>query len=264
MGVIMQKGGQDTGSESMTEADIENERRFLENVSGDYPGNLSPFEKSVRRAACAIVRSIVPAGAAVLELGCADGYMTALLAEHSGKHVVVDASARFIAEARRHAPAKVEFVDSLFETYRPQEQFDLVAMSFVLEHVIDPVALIHAALAWIRPGSGRILAVVPNMRAQSRLLARAIGIVTELDELTPNDLAHGHRRCYDRTGFDRQVLAAGGTIHLRGGLMLKPFANFQMDRMIDTGIIGDEQLIGLEKLGHEFPDACAALYSVIS
>lgn len=238
------------------------ERAFIEEVSGDYPGNMSSFEKSVRRAAMNAIKAVIPYGGSVLELGCADGYMSTMLSEYASRHVVVDASRRFIEESKKQVPAKVEFVESLFETYVPDQPYDLVVMSFVLEHVLDPVALMRASLGWLKPETGRIFAVVPNMRAQSRLLGRAIGVVGELDELTPNDLAHGHRRCYDRTQFDREVLSAGGRVVLRGGLMLKPFANFQMDRIIDDGVIGEEQLSGLEKLGQEFPDACAALYSV--
>lgn len=249
----------------VVEADIlARERVFIEEVSGDYPGNMSAFEKSVRRSAMNAIKAVIPHGGSVLELGCADGYMSAMLAEYAGRHVVVDASSRFIGESKKQVPAKVEFVESLFETYVPNEPFDLVVMSFVLEHVLDPVALMRASLGWLKPDNGRVFAVVPNMRAQSRLLGRAMGVVGELDELTPNDLAHGHRRCYDRARFDREVTSAGGRVLLRGGLMLKPFANFQMDRIIDDGIIGEEQLSGLEKLGQEFPDACAALYSVFS
>lgn len=247
------------------EADaLANERAFIEDVSGDYPGNMSSFEKSVRRAAINAIKAVIPRGGSVLELGCADGYMSSMLAEYAGRHVIVDASTRFIDEAKKQVSNKVEFVESLFETYVPDEPFDLVVMSFVLEHVLSPVALMHASLDWLKPDTGRVFAVVPNMRAQSRLLGRAIGVVGELDELTPNDLAHGHRRCYDRTQFDREVISAGGHVLLRGGLMLKPFANFQMDKIIDGGIIGEEQLSGLEKLGQEFPDACAALYTVFS
>lgn len=246
-----------------TKADaLTKERAFIEDISGNYPGNMSSFEKSVRRAAMNTIKAIIPHGCSVLELGCADGYMSTMLAKYAGRHVVVDASTRFIEESIKQVPAKVEFVESLFENYVPDEPFDLVVMSFVLEHVLDPVALMRASLGWLKPDTGRVFAVVPNMRAQSRLLGRTIGVVGELDELTPNDLAHGHRRCYDRTRFDREVTSAGGHVILRGGLMLKPFANYQMDRIIDDGIIGEEQLSGLEKLGQEFPDACAALYSV--
>ena len=115
---------------------------------------------------------------------------------------------------------------------------------------------------WCKPESGRALAIVPNMRALSRLLAQAMGLIERLDELTPNDRAHGHRRCYDRAGLERDITQAGGEVFLRGGLFLKPFANFQMDEMIETGILKREQLDGLETIAADFPDLCTAIYAV--
>lgn len=249
------------GELTATEARAEIE--FLDKVSGDYPDLESTYEQAVRRAAANVARALVPPQASVLELGCADGYMSALLSPLAARHVIVDATPRFIEAAKARAMPNVTFVESLFETYTADSPFDLVVMSFVLEHVLDPVSLIARARQWIKPDTGRILAVVPNMRALSRKLARAIGVVGELAELTPNDLAHGHRRCYDRVSFDRDIAEAGGEILSRGGLVLKPFANFQMDRMIDAGAIGRVQLDGLETLGHQFPDHCGSLYAVL-
>ncbi len=239
---------------------VADERAFLNSL--EYPQIHSPWERAVRRAGVNAVRGYLPPKAAILELGCADGYMTSLLAELAGRHVVVDAVPAFIAEAKKIAPPGVEFVDSLFEEYEPAEPYDLVVMSFILEHVLDPVALMARARAWLKPHTGRVLMTVPNRRSLSRLLARAMGLVRELEDLTENDLAHGHRRCYDRVSFDRDVEKAGLEAVARGGLVVKPFANFQLDRMIQDGILGREQLDGLEKLGAEFPDACAAIYTV--
>ena len=247
----------------LTAAQSRAEIEFLDKVSGDYPDLESPFEQAVRRAAANVARALVPTQASILELGCADGYMSSLLSPLAASHVIVDATPRFIEAAKARAMPNVTFVESLFESYAADTPFDLVVMSFVLEHVRDPVRVMARARQWIKPDTGRILAVVPNMRALSRELARAMGVVGELADLTPNDHAHGHRRCYDRVSFDRDITEAGGEVLSRGGLVLKPFANFQMDRMIDASVIGREQLDGLETLGHQYPDHCGSIYAVM-
>jgi 2-polyprenyl-3-methyl-5-hydroxy-6-metoxy-1,4-benzoquinol methylase len=247
-----------TPSSAEGETWLAEEREFLRRIAKEYPEIESPTEHAVRRAAVNVARGLLPSGGRLLELGCADGYMARRMSEHAGMHVVVDA----VTFAATRFPDSVEFRQSLFEEFTPDERFDLVVMCLVLEHVLDPVALMARARRWIDPERGRILAIVPNMRALSRQLARAMGIVGELDELTPNDLAHGHRRCYDRIALDREIATAGGDILQRGGLLLKPFANFQMDQMIEAGIIGRDQLDGLEVLGAEYPDLCTALYAV--
>ena len=44
--------------------------------------------------------------------------------------------------------------------------------------------------------------------------------------------------------------------------MLKILADFQMDKLIDMGILGNEQLEGLHKLGLQYPDLSGSLFTV--
>jgi hypothetical protein len=89
-----------------------------------------------------------------------------------------------------------------------------------------------------------------------------MGLIDSLYDLTPNDLKGGHRRVYDRVSLNRELEAAGFKIIAQGGILFKPFADFQMDKLIDIGILGTEQCEGLYKLGQEYPDMCADLYVI--
>jgi 2-polyprenyl-3-methyl-5-hydroxy-6-metoxy-1,4-benzoquinol methylase len=240
---------------------IESDR--LQTVSKLYEHLGSPIEQAVRRAALGMIKAhSVVSKPKLLELGCSDGYMTSLLNVIASEHVVVEAASDFIDKARSAVPEGVTFIQALFEEYEPARQFDLVIMSFILEHVADPSDLIARARHWLTPDTGRIIAIVPNIRAFSRQLGRAIGVVGELAEITPSEAAHGHRRSYDRISFDRDVERGGAEILARGGLVVKPFANTQMDLMLHQGIIGEDQLLGLERLGAEYPDLCHSIYVV--
>jgi 2-polyprenyl-3-methyl-5-hydroxy-6-metoxy-1,4-benzoquinol methylase len=238
------------------------ERDMLKTVSQAYEHLGSPIEQAVRRAALGVIRAHSVIRPNLLELGCSDGYMTSLLNVIASDHVVVEAAPEFIELARKAVPEGVTFVQALFEEYEPDRQFDLVVMSFILEHVVDPSNLIVRARRWLTPHTGRIVAIVPNIRAFSRQLGRAIGVVGELAEITPSEQAHGHRRSYDRIAFDRDVERGGAEILARGGLVVKPFANTHMDLMLRQGIIGADQLLGLERLGTEYPDLCHSIYVV--
>jgi len=110
---------------------------------------------------------------------------------------------------------------------------------------------------------GYLFVTVPNARALSRQLARHMGIIDSLYNLTPNDFRGGHRRVYDGVLLTRDLEASGFEIIAQGGILFKPFADFQMDRLIDIGIIGREQCEGLFKLGHEYPDMCADIYAIV-
>jgi 2-polyprenyl-3-methyl-5-hydroxy-6-metoxy-1,4-benzoquinol methylase len=240
----------------------ETERDRLKTVSQAYEHLGSPLEQAVRRAALSVITAHSVIRPSVLELGCSDGYMTSLLNVIASDHVVVEAAQEFIEAARDAVPKGVTFVQALFEEYEPSRQFDLIVMSYILEHVIDPSDLMARARCWLTPIIGRIIAIVPNIRALSRQLGRAIGVVGELAEITPSEQAHGHRRSYDRIAFDRDVERGGAEILARGGLVVKPFANIHMDMMLRQGIIGADQLLGLEKLGAEYPDLCHSIYVV--
>ncbi len=251
---------QPVAPESTSFNDAERER--LQTSASVYEHLGSPIERAVRRAAVRTVKAHCVSQPSILELGCSDGYMTSLLSSISSDHVVVEGAPEFIEAAQRLAPDRVTYVQALFEEYEPARQFDLVLMSFILEHVADPSGLIARARRWLTQDTGRILAIVPNIRAFSRQLGRAIGVVGELAEITPSEALHGHRRSYDRISFDRDVERGGVEILARGGLVVKPFANYHMDMMLSQGIIGEEQLLGLERLGSEYPDLCHSVYVV--
>jgi hypothetical protein len=81
--------------------------------------------------------------------------------------------------------------------------------------------------------------------------------------LTPNNVNHGHRRVYDRVTLSRDIEAAGLQQVSQGGLLLKILADFQMDKLIDAEILGEQQQEGLYKMGLEYPDLVGSQFSVV-
>jgi 2-polyprenyl-3-methyl-5-hydroxy-6-metoxy-1,4-benzoquinol methylase len=200
-------------------------------------------------------------GGGALELGCLSGFMSALIATHVKHLTVVDGSKTFIDMARKVVPSNVEFVHSLFEDYAPENQFDFVFATYVLEHVENPTGFLESASRFLHR-EGLLFLVVPNARSLSRQLARHMGLIDDLYALTDNDINHGHRRVYDRVKLNRDIELAGLQQVAQGGLMLKPFADFQMDRLIEEGILGELHLEGLYKMGLEYPDLAGGLFSI--
>ena len=76
----------------------------------------------------------------VLELGPAEGIMTAHLVGRGLDITCVDGAAQFCAALRYRYP-DIEVVNSLFEDYQPDKSFDNIVLGHVLEHVEDPVAV---------------------------------------------------------------------------------------------------------------------------
>jgi len=96
----------------------------------------------------------------LLEIGCADGGMTALLAPRVDGILALDVCSASIQALKARRLPGVRSQVGLVETFDTLERFDWILMSEFLEHVRSPATLIERALQWLAPG-GRILASSP-------------------------------------------------------------------------------------------------------
>jgi 2-polyprenyl-3-methyl-5-hydroxy-6-metoxy-1,4-benzoquinol methylase len=203
------------------------------------------------------------ASTSVLELGSASGGLTALLADRCRRVVAVDGSVRFLEIARsRVGNRPVEFVHAMFEDLRHADRFDLLVMHHILEHVDSPVPLL-ARLREFLLLDGLFAITVPNAYALSRQLAVKMGLLHSIYDLTENDSRHGHQRVYDWETLERNVSDAGYEIIGRHGLALKLFADYQNEKMVDAGIIGDPQLRGLWPMADQFREVAGAIMVIL-
>jgi 2-polyprenyl-3-methyl-5-hydroxy-6-metoxy-1,4-benzoquinol methylase len=252
--------GESAKAEMASQQALSEETVFLERVSQTYVTSSSAQDKLMRRLAVRTFAPFIGHGRA-LELGCDDGTATELIAQLVDALDVVEGSERFLREAKKRNLQNVRFIHSLFENFESDSRYDFVFATYVLEHVLDPNRVLGMIRSVLQP-DGLLFVVVPNANALSRHLAYHMGLVKDLKSLTQNDLNHGHRRVYDRVSLNRDLAEAGFTSISQGGILLKPLADFQMDKMIKVGILEEPQLNGFYSLGLEFPDLCGSLYSI--
>ncbi len=114
------------------------------------------------------------AGLRVLDVGCGAGLLCEPLARAGAVVTGIDAAARSIDIARDHAAASGLAIDyragDPAQALQPGEQFDLLLLLEVVEHVQDVPAFVHSALAHLAPG-GLVLASTINRTWRSYLLA---------------------------------------------------------------------------------------------
>ena len=237
-----------------------NEKDMLNAVVSTYRMSESAQERVIKDAAFDIAKPYFN-GKRVLELGCSDGYVTSKLANAFESVDVVDGSTIFLERLRGRNLANVTCHEALFEDFSSAIKYDCIFATYVLEHVEDAVGFLAKYAHFLTP-NGVLFVVVPNGRALSRQLALHMGLINTLTSLTENDIRHGHRRVYERVTLNRDIHKAGLTQVAQGGVMLKPFADFQMDALIDSSIIGPTQIAGLISLGQEYPDLAGALFAV--
>lgn len=196
-----------------------------------------------------------------LELGCSDGYMTAKLARIVKRLTVVDGSKKFFTQAKLRKVLHTKYVYSLFEEFETDDKFDYVFASYIFEHVLDPMKVLQAVKSVLKK-DGLLLAVVPNAKSLSRQIALRAGFIDDLYGMSVDDRKHGHRRIYDQQTFSKDLARGGFKIIAHGGLMLKPFSDRHLDKLLSEKIIGQRQLEALYQLGLENPDWAGSLFVV--
>lgn len=209
-------------------AQLDSEIARLEALAGRYDEvEASPTERAANQYAVERAMAHVR-GDEVLVLGAAVGAWAGPLLERFGRFSIVDAVQRCVDEVVRGHGDRVRGHTALFERFEPPRRYDTVVMGHVLEHVLDPVAVLQRALGWVQPG-GRAVIIVPNALSIHRLVGVELGMLQAPTELAPSDHRIGHRRVYTGAALQQDIEAAGWRCALLTGLVLKPLSNAQMD-----------------------------------
>lgn len=107
-----------------------------------------------------IIREIPP-GADVLDVGCSEGYLAAQLPRN--RVWGIDSNAEAVAKARGSCvDAEVVDLNHLPRAHMTPGGFDCIVMADVLEHLVDPEAVLRQFREYLRPG-GMVIVSVPNI-----------------------------------------------------------------------------------------------------
>jgi len=184
------------------------------------------IEAAAQRYTFGWVFSHIPEGAKVLEMGYGDGLFSEALYSRKISFSVVEGAKTLVDVLATKYP-EVGVSHALFETFFPDEKFDVVLATHVLEHVENPVALLTHMRNWLKPG-GRIIIIVPNKESLHRKLAVLMGLQAELDSLGARDHLVGHLRVYSLETLEKDIEAAGYGVFNKTGFFLKTLPNSMM------------------------------------
>lgn len=238
--------------------DMQDEFDELNRLAEDYDDG--PFDNAMRGYMMRTVKPYLRKGKA-LEMGCFNGAFSVCLAEEYDDLTVVDAVDRFLENVRQKLGDRAKTVCSLFEDFETTERFDAIFIVHVLEHLLDPVAVLRKAKTLLAP-KGRLFLIVPNGNAASRRIAVKMGVLPTLDALSEADIKHGHRRIYFFDSLVGEARQAGLSVIETGGIFFKPLANFQFDGLMGGPLISDSFMEGCFELGKEEPGFSASIFAV--
>lgn len=148
----------------------------------------------------------VAPGERALDVGCGNGALAADLAHRGVSVTGIDRDRAAILEARaRHGASGARFVEGDANRL-PEDRYDVVILSNVLEHLDDRVGFLGRLFAGT--GARRVLVRVPLFERDWRVpLKRELGVDFRLDPT--------HRVEYTFAEFEAEVAAAGLVVQER-------------------------------------------------
>ena len=135
-------------------------------------------------------------------------------------------SSELVAEVKSKF-SEVHVIDDLFEDYQPVIPYDLILALHVFEHVDDPVALAKHMKPWLSK-KGEMVVVVPNKESLHRRLAKHMGLIEDLGELSTRDKLVGHQKVYSLEELEQDFIEAGYEVITKKGFFIKLLPNSMM------------------------------------
>lgn len=152
----------------------------------------------------------------VLELGCADGAFAAEVKDHTGAEVWGIELSETAAEQAAAVIDRVLVGDAGDQIAQlPDAYFDVIVCNDVLEHLVDPLAILTGLRSKLKP-DGVVVASIPNIRylpALSKIVFRK--------DFPQDDIGifdRTHLRFFTRKSIVRTFTAAGFTVNRIKGI----------------------------------------------
>ena len=160
----------------------------------------------------AIVRFVPgPAHGHLLDVGSGDGSFLQMMRDLGFAVQGVEPDPAAAAVAKAHGLPVIE--SSIEQASLPDDTFDVIVMSHVIEHVADPVAAFVAARRGLRPG-GRLLVFTPNSESWGHALFGRSWYPLEPPRHLHVFRADNLIRCAERAGLQVRRMRTTGRLHL--------------------------------------------------
>lgn len=203
----------------------------------------------------------------VIEIGCGLEPLLPHYAAQGGvvqRWVVAEPADTFVEAARKAATGHPElfveqgfFEDLAARVVETHGKADMVICTGLLQEVPDQMRMLEAITHVMRPDS-IVHVSVANASSLHRRLAQAMGLIGGLRDMSARNVMLQQHRVYDMESLLGDLRAAGLQPIRQGGILLKPFAHAQMQAILP--ILGDDVLLGLGKIGEQFPELASEIF----
>ncbi len=178
-------------------------------------------------------------GTRVVDVGCGGGILSEALAQRGAQVTGIDMAGASLSVARLHLAENgiaVDYRQSTAESFAAGQPgaFDVVTCMELLEHVPDPVSLVAACAALVRPG-GHVFFSTINRNPKAYLLA-VIGAEYLLNMLPKG--THDYRRFVRPSELGAWSRQAGLSLETLGGIGFNPLTRrYSLNNDVDVNYL---------------------------
>ena len=202
----------------------------------------------------------------VLEIGCGMEPLFEYVKDYS-KMVIVEPGDVFIQNARKKAQESGSngvCIQGFLEEKTQQvkeacHDYDFIVLSSLLHEVDEPEKLLQA-VSCICSKETIVHINVPNADSIHRLLAKEMGLIQDVHEVSDLQKALQNNRVFDLDSLCEIVGRCGFEVFDKGTYFPKLFSAGQMGRMLEEGIIKEDIFEGLNKMIQYFPQYGSEIY----
>lgn len=214
-----------------------------------------PFERYMEKYRRNLLRGMIAdyakAGCSIVEIGCG---LLPLFADYQDEYLftVIEPAERCYENARKMAENQnnVRCCQGFFEDIAEElkeNQYDIIICSNLLHEVENPRRFLSAIRLLCHQDS--IVHInVPNAFSVHRLLAKAMGLMEDVHQLSDTNLELQQHSVFDIETLKQLADAAGYQVIGEGSYFIKPFTHRQMQQCMDLQIINEDVLDGLDLL----------------
>jgi 2-polyprenyl-3-methyl-5-hydroxy-6-metoxy-1,4-benzoquinol methylase len=192
----------------------------------------------------------------LLELGLGDGETTSFFAKNFNEVHVIEGSLKLIDSYKsKFSCENVNIIHSLFEEFETEEKFSNIALCNVLEHVVDPEALLKRFKKLLEP-YGNVFIAVPNATSLNRQIGHKAGLLNNIYAFNQQDINLGHRRYFDKQKLLKLLAKSGYKVTNIEGIYLKPITTGQMNQLN----FSEKIYRAILELGKDYPELSTFIF----
>lgn len=202
----------------------------------------------------------------ILEIGCGMEPLFEYVSDYR-QMVIVDPGDTFILNAKKRAEeseSSVVCIQGFMEERAQQakavcDHYDFIVLSSLLHEVDEPETLLESVYGICSEET--ILHInVPNANSLHRLLAKEMGLIQDVHEVSDLQKKLQNNRVFDLDSLCEMVDRCGFEVLETGTFFPKLLSAGQLEKMLQHGIVKDDFFEGLNKMIKYIPQYGSEIY----